>query len=182
MKTVLKALKVTYTLLFAIFIVIAIFITLTSIDLIKGYNFYVVMSGSMEPSIKTGSIVGVKEQTQYQLEDVITVKMKNDPTQTYTHRIVEVTEDSYVTKGDANETTDPDTASKEQVVGSVFATVPFIGYAVHFAKQPTGFILMVIVPSIIIISLELNNIKESIVGMVKKKEITSSKKETNEEV
>ncbi len=180
METLKRIFKVVYTVLFSIFMLVAFFITLTSLRLINGYNFYVVMSGSMEPAIKTGSIVGVKEEGEYKIDDVITVKMENDPSQTYTHRVIEVRDDSYRTKGDANDTPDGDPASKENVVGKVFASIPYIGYAVNFAKQPTGFILMVIVPTIVIVASEINNVKETITETVKKKQL-NSKEEKNEE-
>lgn len=138
------------------------------------------MSGSMEPAIKTGSVVGVKEESKYNVDDIITVKMENDPSQTYTHRILEVKGDSYITKGDANETKDGDPASKDLVVGKVFAKIPYIGYVVNFAKQPTGFILMVIVPTIIIAALEINNIKEIITDKVKEKKQLNLPKKKNE--
>lgn len=181
MENIKKVLKVIYTFLFIIFMITAAFISLTSLNLINGYNFYVVMSGSMEPSIKTGSVVAVKEESKYELNDVITVKMENDPSQTYTHRIVEVKEGTYITKGDANESNDGDPAIKDLVVGKVFANIPFIGYAVNFAKQPTGFILMVIVPTIIIAVLEINNIKDIVNDKVKEKKQLNLAKKDNEE-
>lgn len=170
-----KILKISYTTIFIVFILIAFFITLTSLRIVQGYNFYVVMSGSMQPAIKTGSIVGVKQEDKYVQGDVITVMVDNNPNNTYTHRIVEINDDSYVTKGDANESNDADLAFKESVLGRVFANIPLVGYIVNFAKQPTGFIVMVVVPAILIIALELNNVKESIINMVnKKKDIKSS--------
>lgn len=176
-----KILKILYTVIFSIFILIALFITITSLRLIEGYNFYVVMSGSMEPNIKTGSIVGTIEKEEYKVNDVITVMVDNNPNNTYTHRIVEIKEDSYVTKGDANKSNDADLASKDSVLGSVFVNIPLIGYIVNFAKQPTGFIVMVVIPAIIIISLELNTVKESVISIINKKKEIKSSKEKDEE-
>jgi signal peptidase len=130
------------------------------------------MSGSMEPSIHTGSVVGIKPEQTYELQDVITVKMKNDPSQSYTHRIVEKLQEdtiTYKTKGDANESIDPDPVSENSVLGKVFISVPLIGYLVNFAKQPTGFILMIIVPSVIIAASEINIIKEETTKFIQAK-------------
>lgn len=139
------------------------------------------MSGSMEPSIKAGSIVGVKEKDKYEKGDVITVMIDNNPNNTYTHRIVEEKEDSYVTKGDANSTNDADPAFKDSILGSVFIHIPLIGYIINFAKQPEGFIIMIVIPAILIISLELNTVKESAIGILKKRnELKSSKKESED--
>ena len=170
------ALKVVYNILFVLILLSATFILLTTYNLIPGYNFYVVMSGSMEPSIHTGSIVAVQEQKDYNIQEIITVQMKNDPSQSYTHRIVEKIEEdttSFRTKGDANESNDPDLAQQDQVLGKVILSIPVVGYLANFAKQPTGFILMIIVPSIIIAASELNIIKEetkNIISKSKKKE------------
>jgi signal peptidase len=181
MEKVKNILKISYTIVFVIFILIAFFITLTSLKVVEGYNFYVVMSGSMEPSIKAGSIVGVREKDTYEKGDVITVMVDNNPNNTYTHRIIEEKEDSYVTKGDANNTNDADPAFKDSVLGSVFVHVPLIGYVINFAKQPAGFILMVVIPAILIISLELNTVKESTIEILKKRnKLKSSKKESED--
>lgn len=177
--------RIVYNLLFFLLIIVAAFIILTSYKVIDGYNFYVVMSGSMEPKIHTGSIVGIKEEENYQKGQVITIKMKNDPNQTYTHRIIDVNtaEDTitYTTKGDANEDTDPDVASKTNVIGRVFASVPVIGYLIHFSKQPLGFILMVGVPTIIIISSEMNTVKDFVREKLEERKINLKKKIKNEE-
>lgn len=179
-----KILKVAYNFLFAILMIIAAFIILTSYNVIKGYEFYVVMSGSMEPKIHTGSIVSVKTANQYNKGDIITIKMKNDPSQTYTHRIVDINETSdgitYTTKGDANEDTDPDVASQTNVIGKVVFSMPLIGYATHFSKQPAGFILMIVAPTIIIISSELNTIKDFVKERLAKRKKVNSKKKRND--
>ena len=180
MKILKIILKVIYNILFVLLLLSSVFIILTSYNVIKGYNFYVVMSGSMAPHIRVGSIVGVKEDTEYNVDDVITIKMKNDQSQTYTHRIVEITEEGlYKTKGDANESVDPDFAEEDFVVGKVVVNIPVLGYLAHFAKQPTGFILLVIVPCIIIITSEINNVREYIKERVEQK--AKLKKKNNDE-
>jgi signal peptidase len=181
MKTVKLIIKVIYNIVFVLLIVSSLFVILTSYDIIKGYNFYVVMSGSMEPTIHTGSIITVTEQETYNKDDIITVKMKNDPNQTYTHRIVEVTQEGYQTKGDANESADPDIATEELVIGKTVLNIPILGYLAHFAKQPTGFIIMIIIPCIIIIASEINNIKEFVKEKLEEKKESKLKKDSKNE-
>lgn len=183
MELIKKILKVIYTLLFLFLLVSAGFIILTSYKMIEGYNFYVVMSGSMEPNIRTGSVVGVKTESSYAVNDVVTIKMKNDPSQTYTHRIVNIEGETYTTKGDANESNDPDKAEQNMVIGKVIVNVPLLGYIVNFAKQPTGFLLMIILPTIVIISSELNSIKDATKEyMEKKKKVSSEPIEKDEAI
>lgn len=165
--------KITYNILFVLLLLSATFILLTTYDIVPGYNFYVVMSGSMEPSIHTGSIVGIKEENEYEIQDVVTIMQQNNTSETYTHRIVEKRNENEIktfkTKGDANETADPDPVDEKQILGRVFISIPVIGYIVHFAKQPTGFILMIIVPSVIIAASEMNIIKDEAKKLIKEK-------------
>lgn len=61
---------------------------------------YVVLSGSMEPEIPTGSVVVVDgRKKEWNPGDVITYRRGN---MVVTHRIVEKSEEGYYTKGDAN--------------------------------------------------------------------------------
>ena len=61
---------------------------------------YVVLSGSMEPEIPTGSVVVVDgRKKEWNPGDVITYRRGN---MVVTHRIVEKSEEGYCTKGDAN--------------------------------------------------------------------------------
>lgn len=181
MNTFKKIMRIVYNILFALLIIIAGFIILTSFKVIKGYNFYVVMSGSMEPNIHTGSVVTVKEQNEYNVGDVITAKLVETPSQTYSHRIIKKDvldgQITYTTKGDANESSDPDVALQSNVVGKVIFSIPIIGYIMNFSKQPTGFILMIVIPSIIIISSEMNTVKDYAKEMIAKKKLNSKKKE-----
>lgn len=168
--------------MFVLLLVSASFILLTTYDVIPGFNFYVVMSGSMEPEIHMGSVVGIKEQEQYKKDDIVTVRMPYTQNETYTHRIIEVREPeesnentTFITKGDANETADGDPVSQDQILGKVFVSIPLIGYLVSFAKKPMGFILLVILPTIIIAVSEINSIKEE------GKKIIDSRKEKKKE-
>ncbi len=172
METFKKVIKVVYSLIFAVLMVSATFILLTTYDVIPGHNFYVVLSGSMEPEIKTGSVIGVRQEESYEIDDIITVPIPDNPNQTYTHRIVEIFEEEeteYITKGDANENEDIESVSEDSIIGKTFFSLPLLGYIVNFAKQPTGFILMIIIPAIIIVVSEVNVIKEEVSKIFKSK-------------
>lgn len=113
----------------------------------------------------------VKPMEDYKIDDVISfgeVTRTESPT---THRIydMKVTEGkiSYITKGDANNNPDQKEVPKNEVIGKVLFSVPFVGYAVDFAKKPIGFALIIIVPAAIIIGDEIRKI----FGEVKKKKI-----------
>jgi len=134
---------------------------------------YVVLSGSMEPAVKTGSVALVSPKKYgYALGDIVTFSRNGE--ETVTHRISslknEAGEITYETKGDANKTSDNGSIKRSQIVGSVLFSVPYIGYAVDFAKKPYGFIILVVIPATIIIYEEFKTIKRELAKMLKKKD------------
>jgi len=116
----------------------------------------IVLSGSMEPAIKTGSIVFVIPFNQYEIGNVITFKNNNKKERSITHRIknTEVVEGEmfYITKGDANESVDVRKITEDEIIGRTFFWIPYIGYVVDFAKRPTGLMIIILVPGLIIVA------------------------------
>lgn len=141
---------------------------------------YTVDSGSMAPAIKKGSLIRITKDDEYFVNDVITVSITNDPTRTYTHRVVEVINDqgiiSYRTKGDANDSVDTNPVQPENVLGKVTIHLPYLGYFIMISKTPIGFILMVILPALAIITSELVNIKKEINTLKNTKSKTTRKR------
>jgi signal peptidase len=126
---------------------------------IFGYEMMNVLSGSMEPSIHTGSVIFIKavEPTDGLVAgDVITFKSSDDPNIIITHRITEVQKQGdnvrYVTKGDANDSKDPSPVPIANVVGK-FAdvTIPFLGYVLTFIKSKAGIVTFMIIPGALLI-------------------------------
>lgn len=146
-----------------------------------GWHIFVVQSGSMEPAIKTGSMVFVVPRPNYQANDVITFFANSadtnlkKPNSTVTHRLVSLQEDpktkvvTYQTKGDANNAPDKDPIHRGSILGKVIFIVPFLGYLVAFTKTQVGFILLIIMPSVLIIYGEIINIKKEVVAIFSRK-------------
>jgi signal peptidase len=112
----------------------------------------------MEPAIPVGGIVMIKPVDSETLKtgDIICFTL-TEPT-SVTHRIINITDEGFVTKGDANEDPDQWTVKKENVIGKVILTIPFIGYLGYFVRTPTGLILLIVLPASAIIILEIRNI------------------------
>jgi signal peptidase len=127
-----------------------------------GYEVKVVMSGSMEPVIKTGGIVVIAPQSSYNVGDIITFGPDTEKQIPVTHRVVEKTGNGrtaiFHTKGDANEERDQSETKGSQVIGKVLFTLPYIGYVIEFARTPLGFALLIGIPALLIILDELANI------------------------
>lgn len=139
-----------------------IFCCLVLVFLIFGlynYKLFVVMSGSMEPTIKTGSVVVIKPQNDYFKGDIVTFQNLTKSKTTVTHRIIEATDSAYITKGDANKTADTSELRKGQILGKEILAVPFIGYVINFAKTQAGLIILIVIPAVIIVYNELLSIK-----------------------
>jgi signal peptidase len=115
----------------------------------------------MEPAIKTGSIIAVKPVENYKIGDIITFKRRGEKDLT-THRIVEMRVEQgspiYTTQGDANNAPDMREVKESEVTGKALFAVPYLGYAVDFAKKPVGFALLIIIPALLIIGDEIKKI------------------------
>ena len=151
-----KIIKIVFTIsISAIIAVLLLFYR--PVSLAGDTRYEPVYSGSMEPAIPVGSIVVIKPVDPENLKerDIICFKVSES---TVTHRIVNVTDEGFTTKGDANE--DPDTwiVKRESVIGKVVFTILYIGFISGFVRTPLGFILLIIIPATLLIIGEIRNI------------------------
>jgi signal peptidase len=123
-----------------------------------------VYTGSMEPAIPVGSVVVIKpvDPETLKIRDIICFKLESESTTTVTHRIFNITDQGFITKGDANEDPDQWIVKKENVIGKAILTVPFIGYIGYFVRTPIGFILLILLPASAIIIMEIRNIAKEL--------------------
>lgn len=140
---------------------------------IFGYQLKTVLSGSMEPGIKTGSIIAVKpggDMTRFNEGDVITFMEKDNLI--VTHRITEVINNGekvmYKTKGDNNESGDMNPVLSENVL-AVYTdfTIPYLGYFVDFAKSKAGSALLMILPGILLFGYSIFTIFQTVARLEK---------------
>jgi len=154
-----KIAKITITTLIAILLTIFL-IFYRPVSLWGDTRYEPVYTGSMEPAIPVGSVVVIKpvDPETLTIGDIICFKIESESPTTVTHRIINITAQGFITKGDANE--DPDTwiVKKENVVGKVIATIPYLGYLGHFVRTPIGFTLLIIIPATLLIIMEIKNI------------------------
>jgi signal peptidase I len=135
-----------------------------------GYQFKSVLSGSMEPTFKTGSIIGVKpldekQKASLSKNDVIT--FNKSETEVVTHRIVDVIKQEsgtlYVTKGDNNKDKDVSPVLSDNVLAEYDGfTIPYLGYLVTFAQSPKGTALLLIVPGILLLGYAALNVMQAL--------------------
>ncbi len=148
--------------LFVLILIVVPFVVYAVPGVVGAEGSYVVLSGSMEPSINTGDVVIVDGATPESIEegDVITYLRSGAETPT-THRVVEITEQdgelAFVTQGDANDQPDASPVPASQLLGVVIFTIPFIGYVIEFVNTPLGFVMLVVIPLLLLVALEVRS-------------------------
>jgi signal peptidase I len=186
-----KLLKIIKTIFYTILIIFLIFISgsliLTKLNTPIQYRIYSIQSGSMEPVLPLGSVIAVLPRDNYQVNDIVTFAKNDDPKNTVTHRIVDISRDedldstSYRTKGDANEDPDRELLRSERVVGKVLFHLPYLGYLVAFAQTQIGLIIMIIIPATLIVYSEVVNIGREIKLVFAKRKNIQKPKEAKKE-
>lgn len=105
-----------------------------------GHSVFKVISDSMAPSIRKGDIIIVKIGTAIKKQDVITYKQKND---FITHRVLEIKDTTFITRGDSNNIGDVP-IPKQDVVGKVVKIFPKLGIWRDIIMTPKIFALLVV--------------------------------------
>lgn len=98
---------------------------------IFGIHMYNVITGSMEPAIKVGSLIYVHADLPEEIEeeDIIAFYSSIEDGGIITHRVVKnnAVSGMFRTKGDANAGDDPTPVSYNNYIGRVVLTVPYLG-------------------------------------------------------
>ncbi|WP_239587617.1 signal peptidase I SipW [Bacillus pakistanensis] len=179
-----KAIKAFRNLLSAILFLILILTTLTVMiskasggePNVFGYQFKTVLSGSMEPSIQTGSVIAVKtveENKRFQKGDIITFINEDDLL--ITHRVIEVKSNesriSYITKGDNNDGADREPVLPQNVKAEYTGfTLPYVGYFLNLVNSKIGSALLLIIPGLLLITYSIFTIWKALSEIDRKKE------------
>lgn len=161
-----KIFKIIINTILFLLVILGIFVVFSFVPFPGNYKIFTVQSGSMEPTIHTGSLIFVRPVADYKTGDIIT-KRTTDPKVTVTHRIAEINQGengnvSYKTKGDANNAEDMETTLKKDIVGKALFSLSYLGYPVSYAKTVQGLILLIVIPAVIIIYDEMNKIRAEI--------------------
>jgi len=142
----------------------------------RGVRVVSLITRSMEPEIKPGSIALTKEQNSYKEGDIITYYEVNPNSgarlnSSITHRIISIKKigekETYITKGDNSSIPDPVGVEKKNVMGKVEKVIPNLGWMLSFVRTPPGFGMFVVLPFLIILFNELKHFKENV--KIKKK-------------
>ena len=120
---------------------------------IIGIEPFVVISGSMEPTIETGSLSFINKHVKYSSikpNDVIAYQTPGGAK--VTHRVINVTEDGMETKGDSNNLSDGISTRPDNFIGKNIFSIPKLGYGVKLMQTSVGKIVIVTLAVVILIS------------------------------
>lgn len=129
------------------------------------YQALVVRSGSMEPTIPTGSVVFYRQidAAKVKVGDVITFAKPGQADEKVTHRVFQIARDPnggryFVTKGDANGTPDRWRVPAAGTGWIAVTHVPMIGYVLADIQSPMGRLLLLLIPAVLLGAITLYEI------------------------
>jgi signal peptidase I len=166
--------KIGYYFLIIAILILGGLLIFSKVPIEGNFEIKIVLSGSMEPSIKTGSVVVVKPVSRYEIGDVVTFGKDDRDNVPTTHRLIETRivsgETRFVTKGDNNDDPDGREITESDIIGKVFLDIPYLGYILDMARKPWGFAVLIGIPALVIISDEVGKIWKEIKKVRGKKE------------
>lgn len=169
-RTRMKAAKRIWDIFTTLLVIAAVVLAIALVGVrLVGLQPFTVLSGSMEPTYHTGSLIYVKKVDYRTLEvgDAITFML--DENTVATHRIVGIVPDEedpevvrYRTKGDANEAEDGGLVHYKNVIGKPVFTIPKLGYIASYVQNPPGTYVAISAGAFIVLLMFLPELLRSI--------------------
>jgi signal peptidase len=139
----------------ALFAVLIVFSLVTRVAPLTGHELFIVVGGSMEPSIPLGSLVVTTptDATTVAVGDAVTIRADNGVVITHrVNRVVDLPEGRFFElKGDANLTADSALVPARAVVGAARQYVPYAGYAQEFLSHLAGMVAALAVLAVLLL-------------------------------
>ena len=108
----------------SILLVAGVFVSLFG----AGFHLYIVKTPSMGTTAPVGTLVAAYAQDSYAIGDVVSYARSG---RVYTHRIVDVTAQGFITKGDINGAPDALPVNQSEIVGTVTFYGKYLGFLVE---------------------------------------------------
>jgi len=151
MKRMMKVLTWTISILLG-----TVVVAMGLIYFLPGWDLYIVRSDSMSPVFSARDMIVTRPASgSVRQGDIVTFQLG---TQKVTHRVVSASGESIITKGDANETPDPQPISYSQIAGVYLSKVPHVGYVTAFVSTKKGWFLAIVLPAAILVCLLVREI------------------------
>lgn len=137
----------------AVVLVVILALLLVGVRLV-GLRPMCVLSGSMEPTYHTGSLIYVKPcaPEDVQVGDAITFVL-NEDLDVVTHRVISIDAENehFYTQGDANDAPDGAPVYFKNLIGRPVFTIPYLGYVSHWVSNPPGMYLAIAIAIVLIV-------------------------------
>lgn len=141
-----RSLKKIWNVISSILVAVVVLLALLLVGArIVGLQVFTVLSGSMEPTYHTGSLIYVKKVDPYTIEVGQPITFMLDESTIATHRVVGIVPDEedpsvirFRTKGDANEAEDGSLVHYKNVIGTPIFSIPYLGYVADYIQHPPG--------------------------------------------
>lgn len=105
---------------------------LSTAPILLGYHPVALASGSMEPALRAGDVVVVNPNADVALGSIIDYRTESG---TRMHRVIEVVDDGFRTKGDSNQSPDQHLVTSDDLRGVGVFVVPFVGLPRHWFEE-----------------------------------------------
>lgn len=158
-----------YYFLIAVLVLILGGLGIPTLNLPGGLRVFTVQSNSMAPRMSVGNLIVVKPSVVYQKGEIITFYPQTDktnPKKTITHRVDQVIPRNdgvfYLTRGDANNSTDENLIPSSLILGKVVLSIPQLGRTVDFIRVRKGLKTIVVGLGLGIVLLEILKIKKEL--------------------
>ena len=138
------------------------------------YNAYVVLTGSMLPEIQVYDVVVTKKTNAKDLKEGDVITFASSDTRflntIITHRIIKKYYDAekkqytFQTKGDNNNVADSALVQANNIYGKVILKIPKLGYLQDFLASRGGWIIVILLPCLAVISYDIVKLVKRLKG------------------
>ena len=154
-----KSLKKIWNVISSILVALVVILALLLVGArVVGLQVFTVLSGSMEPTYHTGSLIYVKEVDPYTITEGQPITFMLDENTVATHRVVGIVPDEedptvirFRTKGDANEAEDGGLVHYKNVIGTPIFSIPYLGYVADYIQHPPGMYIAISAGAILLL-------------------------------
>ena len=161
-KSLQKVWNIISTIIVALVVILALLLVGARV---VGLQVFTVLSGSMEPTYHTGSLIYVKKVDPYTIEPGQPITFMLDENTIATHRVVGVVPDEedptvirFRTKGDANDAEDGSLVHYKNVIGTPIFSIPYLGYVADYIQHPPGMYIAISAGAVLLLLVFLPDI------------------------
>ena len=154
-----RSLKKIWNVISSILVALVVILALLLVGArVAGLQVFTVLSGSMEPTYHTGSLIYVKKVDPYTIEEGQPITFMLNENTIATHRVVGIVPDEedptvirFRTKGDANADEDGGLVHYKNVIGTPIFSIPYLGYVADYIQHPPGMYIAISAGAILLL-------------------------------